>query len=50
MLIITEDTSSGVHDTLIAACDTWRYAELGAEKLHRNCADNLEEGLEALGK
>jgi uncharacterized protein YcgI (DUF1989 family) len=53
MLTIAEDTSSGVHDTLIAACDRWRYHELGVEGAlegsHRNCADNLVEGLEALG-
>src|ERR1051326_5714252 len=29
MLTITKDTSKGVHDTLICACDRWRYAELG---------------------
>ncbi|KAG0645131.1 hypothetical protein D0Z07_9181 [Hyphodiscus hymeniophilus] len=52
MLTVTEDTS-GVHDTLIAACDRWRYAELGVEGAlegsHRNCTDNLGEGLEAVG-
>jgi uncharacterized protein YcgI (DUF1989 family) len=49
MLTILEDTC-GVHDTLIAACDRYRYLELGAEEGHRNCADNLVEGLSALGK
>jgi uncharacterized protein YcgI (DUF1989 family) len=48
MLTITDDTCS-VHDTLIAACDSYRYLELGAEEGHRNCADNLVEGLSALG-
>jgi uncharacterized protein YcgI (DUF1989 family) len=54
MLTIIEDKTSGVHDTLIAACDRWRYHELGVEGAlkgsHRNCADNLGEGLETLGK
>lgn len=53
MLTIMEDTTSGVHDTLIAACDRWRYAELGVERAlkgsHRSCADNLVEALAALG-
>lgn len=48
MLTITEDTTEGVHDTLIAACDAARYRELGGEEGHRNCADNLVEGLGAL--
>lgn len=52
MLTITDDTS-GVHDTLVAACDRWRYAELGVvgalEGAHRNCSDNLGEGLATLG-
>jgi hypothetical protein len=43
-----------VHDTLMAACDRYRYAELGVpgaleEGGHRNCSDNLGEGLGALG-
>lgn len=45
MLTVTEDTSGSVHDTLIAACDTFRYQELGATGYHENCADNLIEGL-----
>ena len=58
LLTITEDTYC-VHDTLMAACDRFRYAELGvpnalssedpAEGGHRNCADNLGEGLSGLG-
>ncbi|EHL00189.1 hypothetical protein M7I_3959 [Glarea lozoyensis 74030] len=51
VLTLTEDTTSGHHDTLIAACDAERYTELAGEdgKGHRNCADNLIEGLTALG-
>ncbi|MGY2048387.1 DUF1989 domain-containing protein [Methylobacterium sp. JK268] len=44
-----DDTSGGVHDTLIAACDRHRYAFLGHEGHHDNCADNLVAGLAELG-
>jgi uncharacterized protein YcgI (DUF1989 family) len=48
---LTEDTTSGHHDTLIAACDSYRYIELagGKGRGHRNCADNLVEALNTLG-
>ena len=49
ILTLTEDTSSGIHDTLMAACDRWRYRLLGHEGHHDNCADNLAEGLAELG-
>ena len=49
ILTLTEDTSGGVHDTLIAACDRWRYAFLGVEGHHDNCTDNLFAGMAALG-
>jgi uncharacterized protein YcgI (DUF1989 family) len=49
LLEIVEDTTEGVHDTLIAACDDARYKELGGGEGHRNCADNLVEGLGTLG-
>jgi uncharacterized protein YcgI (DUF1989 family) len=38
--IVEEDTTEGAHDTLISACDTWRYREIGGGEGHRNCADN----------
>jgi uncharacterized protein len=50
LLTIVEDTTEGIHDTLIAACDRQRYEELGGGSEHRNCADNLVEGLRAIGK
>lgn len=50
ILTVTEDTTAGIHDTLIAACDQQRYEELGGGSEHRNCADNLIEGLAAIGK
>ena len=49
ILTLTEDTSGGVHDTLIAACDRWRYAFLGVAGHHDNCTDNLFAGMAALG-
>lgn len=49
MLTVLEDTSGGVHDTLIAACDRYRYAQLGAVGHHDNCTDNLAQALAALG-
>jgi uncharacterized protein YcgI (DUF1989 family) len=49
ILTLTEDTAGGVHDTLIAACDRYRYEELGCTEYHDNCTDNLAEGLADLG-
>ncbi len=49
ILTLVEDTSPGIHDTLIAACDRYRYAQLGAEPGHENCTDNLRDALAALG-
>lgn len=41
MLTITEDTSPGIHDMLLSACDAARYTLLGHKGYHKNCADNL---------
>jgi uncharacterized protein len=49
ILTVVEDTSGGVHDTLFAACDRWRYEILGCTEYHDNCMDNLAAGLKALG-
>jgi uncharacterized protein YcgI (DUF1989 family) len=49
ILTVMEDSSGGVHDTVIAACDRWRYALLGAGHDHDNCTDNLAQGLAELG-
>ncbi|KAK4957829.1 hypothetical protein LTR66_013213, partial [Elasticomyces elasticus] len=50
MLTLTADTSSGVHDTLIAACDPQRYKGLGVDKWeeHGSCAENLVLALKEL--
>src|SRR5687767_6988893 len=45
ILMLTEDTSGGVHDTLLAACDEHRYALLGYVGRHDNCTDNLHAAL-----
>lgn len=45
MLTLVQDTSPGVHDTLIAACDSERYRQLGGTADHANCADNLRRAL-----
>lgn len=49
LLELIEDSSPGVHDTLIAACDPHRYAELGHSDPHDNCSDNLRMAMAALG-
>lgn len=49
ILCLEEDSSPGVHDTLIACCDLPRYEQLGAEGYHANCADNFRAALAAIG-
>ena len=44
-----EDTSPGIHDTLLAACDRYRYELLGCTRYHDNCTDNLAAALAELG-
>lgn len=48
ILTITEDTSPGIHDLLLSACDQERYRLLGVAAPHRNCADNLRAALSEL--
>ena len=49
ILTVVEDTSPGVHDTLLAACDEYRYRLLGCKGYHDNCTDNLRDALAELG-
>ena len=49
ILRLVEDTSPGVHDTLLAACDRYRYELLGYTTYHANCTDNLAAALDELG-
>lgn len=50
ILTLIEDTSPGVHDTLIAACDIFRYHSLGVKTYHDNCSDNLRMAMLAIGQ
>jgi hypothetical protein len=49
IVTLIADTSPGIHDTLMAACDIYRYQLLGAVGYHDNCTDNLAEALEGIG-
>ena len=49
ILTLLEDTSPGIHDTIIAACDRYRYKFLGVEGYHDNCTDNLFAAMAELG-
>ena len=48
ILKLVEDTSLGVHDSLMAACDNERYGLLGCTEYHDNCADNLRVAMKEL--
>lgn len=52
ILTVVEDSSPGVHDTLIAACDPQRYKGLGVAKWeeHGSCAENLVLALKELNE
>ena len=43
IMTLVEDTTPGIHDTLIAACNPQRYKDLGVEKWeeHGSCSENL---------
>ena len=49
ILTLIEDTTPGVHDTLVAACDRYRYELLGCKEYHDNCTDNLVAAFKDLG-
>tara|TARA_Y100000994_G_C15585963_1_gene398522 strand:+ start:111 stop:632 length:522 start_codon:yes stop_codon:yes gene_type:complete len=49
ILKIIEDTANSAHDTLLAACDRYRYEQLGCDTYHRNCTDNLWEAMISSG-
>jgi uncharacterized protein YcgI (DUF1989 family) len=49
LLTLLEDTSPGIHDTLMAACDAERYRLLGGESDHANCCENYRRALAGLG-
>jgi len=47
--LLEEDTSPGIHDTLMAACDIYRYQQLGCAEYHENCSDNLHTAIKEIG-
>ena len=49
VLEIINDTSPGVHDTVMSCCDLTRYQLLGCTEYHDNCTDNLRMALSAIG-
>ena len=49
ILTMVADTSSGIHDGLIAACDRYRYELLGCKDYHDNCTDNLAAAMAEIG-
>ncbi len=49
ILTFVEDTSPGIHDTLMAACDNERYGLLGCTEYHDNCTDNLHQAMREVG-
>jgi uncharacterized protein YcgI (DUF1989 family) len=48
ILTLLEDTSPGIHDMLVPACDEERYRHLGAPG-HPSCGANLEVALATVG-
>jgi len=49
ILKLVEDTSPGIHDTLLCACNKEIYRELGCDDGHRSCESNLHEALSYIG-
>jgi uncharacterized protein len=49
ILRLVADTSPGVHDTLLSACDEERYRLLGFKGKHRSCAENFAVALAEIG-
>jgi uncharacterized protein YcgI (DUF1989 family) len=50
LLTLVADTSPGVHDTLIAACDPERYRLLGGAPDHPSCAQNFAAAIAEQGR
>jgi uncharacterized protein YcgI (DUF1989 family) len=48
IVTLLEDRSPGQHDMQFAACDKWRYLELGAHEDHESCQDNFHKALKEL--
>ncbi|KAK5130714.1 hypothetical protein LTR08_001744 [Meristemomyces frigidus] len=52
IMVLVEDSSPGIHDTLMAACDPQRYKGLGVDdwEHHGSCAENLVLALKELNE
>jgi uncharacterized protein len=50
LVTLVQDTSPGVHDTLIAACDPERYRLLGGAPDHPSCAQNFATAIAEHGR
>jgi uncharacterized protein YcgI (DUF1989 family) len=48
MTLVADSCEQGIHDTLIAACDLYRYMTLGVEGYHDNCSDNMRLAMQAI--
>lgn len=49
IVTLLEDHSPGQHDMQYAACDKWRYLELGAREDHASCQNNFHTAMKSLG-
>ncbi|MBI2469565.1 MAG: urea carboxylase-associated family protein [Candidatus Rokubacteria bacterium] len=49
ILTFVEDTSPGIHDTVLPACDQYRYIWDGYRGYHQSCGDNLAAALTEVG-
>src|SRR5205814_1123378 len=49
ILRLEADSSPGIHDMLLAACDPTRYRGLGVPGWHASCQDNLQRAMAELG-
>lgn len=49
IVTLEQDSSPGVHDTLMSACDLFRYTTLGCTEYHDSCSDNMRLALMAIG-
>jgi uncharacterized protein len=49
ILTLEEDSSPGIHDMLIAACDPPRYIPLGVTGWHASCEENLQKAMSEIG-
>jgi uncharacterized protein YcgI (DUF1989 family) len=50
MLTVLEDTSPGLHDTLMCCCSRKTYERLKVEGYHDNCNDNFVAALATVGR